>query len=48
MPTTKTLTIKGKENLRHAIKYIMNPDKTKNQTLTSGHKINAVNNAFLK
>ncbi len=30
MPTTKTLTIKGEENLRHAIKYIMNPEKTKN------------------
>ena len=48
MPTTKTLTIKGEENLRHAIKYIMNPEKTKNQTLTSGYKINAVNNAFFE
>ncbi|EPI10545.1 hypothetical protein D358_00613, partial [Enterococcus faecalis RP2S-4] len=45
MPTTKTLTIKKEKNLERAIKYILNPEKTKNQTLTSGYKINAVNNA---
>lgn len=48
MPTTKTLTIKEERNLKHAIEYILDPEKTKNQTLTSGHKINAVNNAFFE
>lgn len=48
MPTTKTLTIKEERNLKHAIKYIIDPEKTKNQTLTSGYKINAVNNAFFE
>jgi len=48
MPTTKTLTIKEERNLKHAIEYILNPEKTKNQTLTSGYKINAVNNAFFE
>lgn len=48
MPTTKTLTIKKEKNLERAIKYILNPEKTKNQTLTSGYKINAVNNAFFE
>ena len=48
MPTTKTLTIKQERNLQRAIEYILNPEKTKNQTLTSGHKLNAVNNAFFE
>ncbi|MDY4307836.1 hypothetical protein SNF32_13575 [Enterococcus mundtii] len=48
MPTTKTLTIKQERYLKEAIRYILDPEKTKNQTLTSGHKVNAVNNAFLK
>ncbi|MGM0220081.1 relaxase/mobilization nuclease domain-containing protein [Enterococcus sp. AZ126] len=48
MPTTKALTVKGEKNLKRAIEYILNPEKTKNQTLTSGHKINAVNNAFFE
>lgn len=48
MPTTKTLTIKQEKNLRRAIEYILNPQKTNNQTLTSGHKINSVNNAFFE
>ncbi|MBO0441552.1 relaxase/mobilization nuclease domain-containing protein, partial [Candidatus Enterococcus ikei] len=48
MPTTKTLTIKEERNLKHAIEYILDPEKTKNQTLTSGYKINAVNNAFFE
>lgn len=48
MPTTKSLTIKTEDNLRRAIKYIVDPKKTNNQTLTSGHKINAVNNAFFE
>ncbi|MGM0322521.1 hypothetical protein IGI82_003721 [Enterococcus sp. AZ067] len=48
MPTTKTLTIKQEKNLKRAVEYILDPLKTKNQTLTSGHKINAVNNAFFE
>ncbi|WP_195957999.1 relaxase/mobilization nuclease domain-containing protein [Enterococcus gallinarum] len=48
MPTTKTLTIKQERNLQRAIEYILNPEKTKNQTLTSGYKLNAVNNAFFE
>ncbi|MGL9969185.1 relaxase/mobilization nuclease domain-containing protein [Enterococcus sp. DIV1420a] len=46
MPTTKSFTIKEERNLRNAIKYILDPEKTKSQTLTSGYKINLVNNAF--
>ena len=41
MPTTKTLTIKQERNLQRAIEYILDPEKTKNQTLTSGHKLNS-------
>lgn len=48
VPTTKTLTIKQEKNLKRAIEYILDPEKTKNQTLTSGYKINAVNNAFFE
>lgn len=48
MPTTRTLTIKQERYLREAIRYILDPEKTKNQTLTSSHKINAVNNAFFE
>lgn len=48
MPTTKTLTIKQERYLKEAIRYILDPEKTKNQTLTSGHKVNAVNNAFFE
>ncbi|MDT2869195.1 relaxase/mobilization nuclease domain-containing protein, partial [Lactococcus lactis] len=45
MPTTKSLTIQNERNLQRAIKYILNPEKTMGQTLTSGYKINYVNNA---
>ena len=45
MPTTKSLTIQNERNLQRAIKYILNPEKTNGQTLTSGYKINYVNNA---
>lgn len=48
MPTTKTLTIKQDRNLKRAIKYILDPKKTKNQTLASGNKINALNNAYFE
>ena len=48
VPTTKTITIKKDRNLKRAINYILDPKKTKNQTLTSGHKINAVNNAYFE
>lgn len=48
MPTTKTLTIKEEKNLKRAIDYILNPQKTKNQALTSGYKINSVNNAYFE
>lgn len=48
MPTTRTISIKQEKNLLRAIEYILNPEKTENQTLTSGHKINAVNNAFFE
>ncbi|OTP19922.1 hypothetical protein [Enterococcus mundtii] len=48
MPTTKALTIKQERYLKEAIRYILDPEKTKNQTLMSGHKVNAVNNAFFE
>ncbi|MGV8976360.1 relaxase/mobilization nuclease domain-containing protein [Lactococcus lactis] len=45
MPITHTIKIQNEKNLERAITYILNPEKTKNQTLTSGYKINYVNNA---
>ncbi|GAB2022665.1 relaxase/mobilization nuclease domain-containing protein [Pseudolactococcus yaeyamensis] len=45
MPITKTKTIKSENNLKRAIKYILNPDKTDELVLTSSHKINYLNNA---
>lgn len=45
MPTTKTLTIKSEQNLKRAIQYILNPKKTDELKLSSGHKINYLKNA---
>lgn len=45
MPITKTISIKSENNLTRAIHYILNPDKTEEQVLTSGYKINNLNNA---
>lgn len=45
MPITKTISIKSAHNLERALKYIVNPEKTAEQILTSGYKINHVNNA---
>lgn len=45
MPITKTLTIKSEQNLQRAVQYIMNPKKTDELKLSSGHKINHLKNA---
>ena len=45
MPITKTNQIKSEGHFHNAIKYILNPDKTNEQVLTSGYKISNVNNA---
>ncbi|MFK4896414.1 hypothetical protein [Lactococcus petauri] len=35
MPTTKTGQIKSESHFHNAVKYILNPDKTNEQVLTS-------------
>lgn len=48
LPITKSLAIKSEFNLKRAVKYIINPDKTNSGTLTSGYLINSVNNAYFE
>ena len=45
MPTTKTGQIKSESHFHNAVKYILNPDKTNEQVLTSGYQIQNINNA---
>ncbi|MDC0825924.1 MAG: hypothetical protein ACLSXK_01380 [Lactococcus petauri] len=45
MPTTKTGQIKSESHFHNAVKYILNPDKTNEQVLTSGYQIQNLNNA---
>lgn len=48
LPTTKTLMIKEDRTLSNALTYILDSKKTDNQKLTSGYKINSVNNAYFE
>lgn len=45
MTITKTIQIKSEWQLAYSLDYIINADKTRNETLVSGHALNNIHNA---
>lgn len=48
MPITKTISIRTETNLKRALKYIINPEKTRGQELVSTHLLSGAHSAWFE